>query len=1126
MPKKLSSAVAGTLAVGLTLPAAVAAANAADAPITDDLPQPLTGSGQAAPAPALAAGVHISTGRSAGTVAAPLADQSYTFSTGKGPRCMSMQGAFANHQGQDLVTAEGTPITAISDGTVVRTVDGTASRAGFIVVRHNIGGQVYHSGYLHVWDAESHVSVGDSVSVGDTVGLVGESGPTVTPHLHLEVWKGGWHTGTAMDPAAWLAERGVDLQHTAQSVQQREVPSSCDYYAAEPTALLSSASPTADVLGQLRRGAELTSAPGDAADGFVRVTAEGETGWVRHGHLTPDRPAGTSADSSAFVPAASGSAAASNRSEGQHRVTEPLYARSGPGTNYDIRQGMPTGELITVTAVSGDWVQFTRRGEQVWSHGAYVERAGDAESSSQDSSNTGADTAEPTAGSGTHRVTEPLYTRSGPGNDHGVIGGMPTGERVSVVSSDGDWVQIRRANGQLGWSHGAYLTDGDSPTSSPAESSSPSAGTQDSDSAGSDGPASDSRNPDSPDSDSQGPNSSGPDTSGPESSETPSADSGTTGSDSDGSAASGSERSGSGEADSSTGAESSAPAQTGSSTAASHTVEDVYLNARSGAGTSHAVVTVLNPGTGVEVTGRSGAWASFDSAGTTLWVHADHLRGTEEGAQESPDPAEQDDAPEPSAPADSSTGASESDSDAANTTQWVNMRTGAGLDHSVQRTVAPHTELDLLARSGGWYQLRTGESIGWIWKEYLDVPESAEPSGSSDESDESDGSASSETSDSTAESGSSSASDSSSSSETTSSDSDASSDSGSSTSSGSSGDSGSSTDSGSSGDSGASSSSSSQSSSETSPSSSAWSAHVTSGVNMRSGAGLDHDVAQTVPAGARADVLDEQGGWYQVRTDGSTGWIWHEFLDVSGGAKGSSGDTSEADDAGSGDSGSSISDSSSSSSGSSSSGSSAASSGSGSSGSSSSGSSSGRTGPSSGQHAQSAHGPYSAAWDRLAQCESGGNWSINTGNGYYGGVQFSAQSWQWAGGSGLPSDASKQEQIERAHALWERQGWNAWPACSSQLGLTGDPGGWGDSYFDVHGGTQSASAFAAAGQWTAGYSVPLREEPSSDSEKLVQIPRGAVLDAGERSGSWLQVEFTHDGEPLTGWVSTRFITLA
>ena len=890
MPKKLSSAVAGTLAVGLTLPAAVAAANAADAPITDDLPQPLTGSGQAAPAPALAAGVHISTGRSAGTVAAPLADQSYTFSTGKGPRCMSMQGAFANHQGQDLVTAEGTPITAISDGTVVRTVDGTASRAGFIVVRHNIGGQVYHSGYLHVWDAESHVSVGDSVSVGDTVGLVGESGPTVTPHLHLEVWKGGWHTGTAMDPAAWLAERGVDLQHTAQSVQQREVPSSCDYYAAEPTALLSSASPTADVLGQLRRGAELTSAPGDAADGFVRVTAEGETGWVRHGHLTPDRPAGTSADSSAFVPAASGSAAASNRSEGQHRVTEPLYARSGPGTNYDIRQGMPTGELITVTAVSGDWVQFTRRGEQVWSHGAYVERAGDAESSSQDSSNTGADTAEPTAGSGTHRVTEPLYTRSGPGNDHGVIGGMPTGERVSVVSSDGDWVQIRRANGQLGWSHGAYLTDGDSPTSSPAESSSPSAGTQDSDSAGSDGPASDSRNPDSPDSDSQGPNSSGPDTSGPESSETPSADSGTTGSDSDGSAASGSERSGSGRSRLLNRGRKLRPRT------------DRLIDRRQSH--SRGRVPQRAQRCGDEPRSRHCAEPGNRGRGHRSQRRLGELRQRRHHSVGACGPPARHGGGRPGKPRPSRAGRRPRAFCSGGFVHRrfrvrlgcrqhhpvVNMRTGAGLDHSVQRTVAPHTELDVLDRSGGWYQVRTGESIGWIWKEYLDVPESAEPSGSSDESDESDGSASSESSDSTAESGSSSASDSSSSSETNSSDSDASSDSGSSTSSGSSGDSGSSTDSGSSGDSGASSSSSSQSSSETSPSSSAWSAHVTSGVNMRSGAGLDHDVAQTVPAGACADVLDEQGGWYQVRTDGSTGWIWHEFLDVSGGAKGSSGD--------------------------------------------------------------------------------------------------------------------------------------------------------------------------------------------------------------------------------------------
>jgi hypothetical protein len=75
-----------------------------------------------------------------------------------------------------------------------------------------------------------------------------------------------------------------------------------------------------------------------------------------------------------------------------------------------------------------------------------------------------------------------------------------------------------------------------------------------------------------------------------------------------------------------------------------------------------------------------------------------------------------------------------------------------------------------------------------------------------------------------------------------------------------------------------------------------------------------------------------------------------------------------------------------------------------------------------------------AMWERLAQCESGGNWSINTGNGYYGGLQFSLSSWRWVGGSGYPHHASRAEQIHRAEILLSRQGWNAWPSCSRQLG--------------------------------------------------------------------------------------------
>lgn len=76
-----------------------------------------------------------------------------------------------------------------------------------------------------------------------------------------------------------------------------------------------------------------------------------------------------------------------------------------------------------------------------------------------------------------------------------------------------------------------------------------------------------------------------------------------------------------------------------------------------------------------------------------------------------------------------------------------------------------------------------------------------------------------------------------------------------------------------------------------------------------------------------------------------------------------------------------------------------------------------------------------SVWDQLAKCESGGNWAINTGNGYYGGLQFTLGSWQGVGGSGYPNQASREEQISRAQILQSRSGWGAWPACSAKLGL-------------------------------------------------------------------------------------------
>ena len=75
-------------------------------------------------------------------------------------------------------------------------------------------------------------------------------------------------------------------------------------------------------------------------------------------------------------------------------------------------------------------------------------------------------------------------------------------------------------------------------------------------------------------------------------------------------------------------------------------------------------------------------------------------------------------------------------------------------------------------------------------------------------------------------------------------------------------------------------------------------------------------------------------------------------------------------------------------------------------------------------------------WDRLAQCESGGNWSINTGNGYYGGLQFLPSTWRSAGGTGMPHQHSREEQIRVAINLRDSgQGYRPWPQCAARLGL-------------------------------------------------------------------------------------------
>lgn len=114
----------------------------------------------------------------------------------------------------------------------------------------------------------------------------------------------------------------------------------------------------------------------------------------------------------------------------------------------------------------------------------------------------------------------------------------------------------------------------------------------------------------------------------------------------------------------------------------------------------------------------------------------------------------------------------------------------------------------------------------------------------------------------------------------------------------------------------------------------------------------------------------------------------------------------------------------------------------------------------------------SATWDALAQCESGGNWSINTGNGFYGGLQFTQQSWTGVGMSGSPATATREQQIEAGERLLAIQGWGAWPACSAKLGLYGKTGA-SPTYTDsTTSTTATTTTVAAQSQTQQTYTAP------------------------------------------------------
>ncbi|MGW5253920.1 transglycosylase family protein [Streptomyces sp. NPDC004012] len=126
-------------------------------------------------------------------------------------------------------------------------------------------------------------------------------------------------------------------------------------------------------------------------------------------------------------------------------------------------------------------------------------------------------------------------------------------------------------------------------------------------------------------------------------------------------------------------------------------------------------------------------------------------------------------------------------------------------------------------------------------------------------------------------------------------------------------------------------------------------------------------------------------------------------------------------------------------------------------------------------------------WDRIAQCESGGNWHINTGNGYYGGLQFSAGTWRAYGGTAYAQSAdqaSREAQIAVATKVQQAQGWGAWPVCSGRAGASGGaPAASGATTTHSSSGTAHASRSVSE-------SATTESAPSEQSSKAPERSTG------------------------------------
>lgn len=383
-------------------------------------------------------GTTIPASAKVGEVVNPLTSKSYNYGSEYGARCIPVLKASANHPGQDFAAADGTTIKSIANGTVYKIVQPSGSSvSGKVIVKYVIDKQTYYVAYLHMWKPSQYVKVGQTVKKGQTIAEVGSSGPSTGPHLHFEVWKNAYKTGTTVNPTTFMKSQGVDLKADASKVTAKVQPSTCTYYATANTSLKSSASSSAKTLATVSKGAKMTNKRSTSvtSGSYVQVTTGGKTGWVHKNYVNPKyvAPAKTTTKTST-------TSYSNITANVTYKTNNSVNFRKGPSTSYSVIKKLSKNTTAKTTGrASGSWYEIKVGSTTGWVHKNYLTKS------------------TTTSTVKTKTVKSNVNYRSGASTKYKSYGVIKKNTKVVITGKTSKgWYQVKH-NGKTGWVDGNYL---------------------------------------------------------------------------------------------------------------------------------------------------------------------------------------------------------------------------------------------------------------------------------------------------------------------------------------------------------------------------------------------------------------------------------------------------------------------------------------------------------------------------------------------------------------------------------------------------------------------------------------------------------------------------------------------